>query len=325
MEALKYYGNRNVGVQEISLPIPVVGQILLEVKVSALCGSERADYEKGFSGIPGHEFCGTVKDVSAYSYLKKGDRVTVCAVKGCGQCSFCHMGQPQFCNAMTVINGGHAEYAVVPEECCILLPDEMDFETGVLLGGDTLGVAYRAIQKIKTCTTRHAAVSGAGPIGIGVISLLKYYGFHVTVWEPNESRRAFAVNVLKADQAEENGELFQGKAELIFECSGNPAAQRYALECVRPGGQVIFCGENYRELQIIPSEHIIHKEVLLTGAFYFTKQDFYELCSIWKRGFDPRMAVSHKFTLREGKTACKLFFEGETAKTLFVHETGSTV
>ena len=67
-------------------------------------------------------------------------------------------------------------------------------------------------------------------------------------------------------------------------------AELSALEGVRPAGTVVFCGENYRELKIVPSYQIIHREVTLTGAFYYTRQDFYDLCEIYYRGFDPRAA-----------------------------------
>ena len=317
MKGLRFYGGGRAAIEDMPIPGLRKGEVLLRVMVSALCGSEHADYLQGQNGVPGHEFAGIVEEANGCAGLEQGDRVTVNVIKGCGNCYFCKTGQPQFCSSFSVLSGGHAEYAAVPEQCCIRLPEGMDMETGVLLGGDTLGVAYRAVGKLRQDWARRAAVFGAGPIGLGVISLLKYYGYYVSVWEPNPVRRQYALELAGADEAGEAYVPEEGpKADAVFECSGNPAAELSALEGVRPGGTVVFCGENYRELKIIPSRQIIHREIALTGAFYYTRQDFYDLCEIYRRGFDPRPAVSHTFPLEEAAEACRMFFGGKTAKVL---------
>lgn len=317
MKGLRFYGDGRAAVEDVPVPEPKKGEVLLRTAVSALCGSEHADYLAGLEEMPGHEFAGIVEETNGCGMLKPGDQVTVNVIKGCGNCYFCKKGQPQFCSSFSVLSGGHAEYAAVPEQCCIRLPEGMEMEVGVLLGGDTLGVAYRAIGKIRQDWARNAAVFGAGPIGLGVISLLKYYGYHVSVWEPNPIRRQYALDLAGADEA---GEAYdpesEPKADVVFECSGNAAAELSALEGVRPAGTVVFCGENYRELKIVPSYQIIHREVTLTGAFYYTRQDFYDLCEIYYRGFDPRSAVSHIFPLEEAPEACRMFFGGKTVKVL---------
>lgn len=341
MKGLKYLGGGQAEVAEMPMPLIRKGEVLLEVTVSALCGSERDGYENGCDFVPGHEFAGIVREANGCGRLKAGDRVTVNVLVGCGKCYYCRTLQPQFCSQLSVCQGGHAQYAAVPEECCIPLPDEMDFEAGVLLGGDTLGVAYRAVNKIRPDFGRVAAVIGAGPIGLGVISLLKYYGYNVAVMEKNELRCRYAIKLAGADTelmpvrmrpevVERENKALNRKSEgayleeltaglgadVVFECSGNPAAERTALEIVRPAGTVVFCGENYKGLEIIPSDHIIHKEITLTGAFYFTRNDFYGLCEIYKRGFEPKTAVTHSMHLEDAPEACKLFFEGKTGKVL---------
>ncbi|WP_187374380.1 zinc-dependent alcohol dehydrogenase [Murimonas intestini] len=331
MKGLRYLGRGEARIAKMPVPETKEGQILLEVAVSALCGSERSDYENGCSFVSGHEFAGIVRETNGCRRLKAGDRVTVNVLAGCGDCYYCRTGQPQFCRELHVCQGGHAQYAAVPEECCIPLPDYMDFEAGVLLGGDTLGVAYRAVNKIRPDFGRVAAVIGAGPIGLGVISLLKYYGYYAAVMEKNQLRCHYAAELAGADEVlgqfsdtcpgERLRELTGGLgADVVFECSGSPLAERTALEIVRPAGTVVFCGENYKGLEIIPSDHIIHKEVTLTGAFYFTRNDFYGLCEIYKRGFDPKTAVTHRMHLDRAPDACSMFFSGKTGKVLLYRD-----
>lgn len=326
MKALRFLGNAKAVIEEAEMPVSKPGEVMIKVAVSALCGSERSDYQNGCSFISGHEFAGEVVENKGCHKVKPGDRVAVNVIKGCGSCYYCKTGSPQFCKEFYVYQGGHAEFAVVPEECCLLLPKEMSYETGVLAGGDTLGVAYRAVLKLKSDYGRAALVLGAGPIGIGVISFLKYMGFYVIVSEPNAYRRNFAKDAAEADEVlnplEENlykslERLTNGLgADVVFECSGNEKGQNQALRSVKPQGTVVFCGENYKGLTIVPSDDIIHKEITLTGAFYFTKNDFHGLCELSQRGFDPARLVSHRYTLWQAPEAFEQFFSGNTGKVL---------
>lgn len=311
---------------EVPVPVPNTGEVLIRVKVSAICGSERKDYLDGCSFISGHEFAGEVAETNRCNCIAVGDRVAVNVISGCGSCYFCQTGSPQLCSTFTICHGGHGEYAVVPERCCIRLPEDLDYETGVLVGGDTQGVAFRTAAKLRPNFGRIAVVSGAGPIGLGVVATLKYHGYYVVVAEPGAYRRAFARTAAGADEALNPQEQDLGEridvlteklgADAVIECSGNPRAQLQALELVRPQGTVVYSGENYKGMEIIPSLHIIHKEVTLTGAFYFNQKDFHGLCRMIRRGFAPLKLVSHHYPLQEAPQAFRQFFSGESGKVL---------
>lgn len=122
MKALQFYGKGNATVEDVPQPVPGQGEALIRVMVSAICGSERKSYQEGCTYISGHEYCGEVVETNACSLLKSGDRVAVNVIRGCGICYFCQTGTPQLCGSIKTLHGGHAEYATVPEECCILLP-----------------------------------------------------------------------------------------------------------------------------------------------------------------------------------------------------------
>jgi threonine dehydrogenase-like Zn-dependent dehydrogenase len=159
-----------------------------------------------------------------------------------------------------------------------------------------------------------------------MIALLKHYGSYVIVAEPHEYRRQFALQTVGADMvldpAEEDvplniKELTDGSGpEIIIECSGNPNAQLQALELVRCQGTVLFAGENYAGLQIIPSLHIIHKEITLLGAFYFTAHDFHEIIGQYRRGLKVDHLVSHRAALKDAPEAFSAFAKGQTGKVI---------
>ena len=334
MKALKFLGNSKSEMAEIPMLQPKKGEVLVKIMVSALCGSERGDYTRPdpIGYVSGHEFAGQIVEVNQTINIKTGDRVTINVIEGCGDCYFCKKGLQQLCRSITGWNGGHGEYACVPESCCIKIPDELDYDTAVLVGGDTLGVAFRAFSSLPRSFGQIAYVSGSGPIGLGVSAMLKFNGYHVVVSEPCEYRRAFSLSAVNSDTVlnpetddikKYLDELTHGIGpDVAIECSGKEAAQKLALELVRNQGAVVFCGENYTGLNIIPSAHIIHKEITLKGVFYYTKEDFVSVYELYKRGLAAERLISHRFSLDRAPEAFRTFFPdnpgnvGNTGKVL---------
>jgi len=309
--------------------------MLVKIHSSALCGSERKSYysdpsalkETGGYKISGHEMAGEVVDPGDIINFKSGDKIVVQIFNGCGICHYCRDGLYEFCRKMTVEGGTHAEYISLPEKCVIKAPDGIPYDLLVLLGGDTIGVAKRAVSQLNIKPRQFVFVSGAGPIGLGISMLLKHYVAYVAVSEFSEFRREYIkehANVdLVLDPAKVNikNELYSLTddigPEIIIECSGNPSAQLDALKLVRCQGTVVYCGENNKGLEIIPTPHIIHKEVLLRGAFYFTASDFYDNIALYKGGFNPSGLISHKIPLKEAPLIIDQFFNGLTGKVIF--------
>jgi 2-desacetyl-2-hydroxyethyl bacteriochlorophyllide A dehydrogenase len=328
MKAIKFMGSGKAEVQEVADPEPQPGEILLKVHSSALCGSENMVFlmEAEFPNIPGHEMSGEVVDPCGSDIFQKGDRVVVQIMNGCGECFYCSNGTPQFCESLQYMGGSHAQYVAMPEQCCIKMPDDISYDDAALLGGDTIGVPYRATQQLDLHPGTTVFISGAGPIGIGMIALLKFYGSNVAVSEFREYRREFALKNAGADVVldpagqdvpSEMKELTGGIGpDIIIECSGNPKAQIQALELVRCQGTVLFAGENYSGLNIIPSIHIIHKEIQLLGAFYFTASDFHEIVGLYRRGLKVDHLVSHRVPMNDAPEVFRLFAEGKTGKVI---------
>jgi len=282
--------------------------------------------EAEFPNIPGHEMSGEVVDPCGSTLFRKGDKVVVQIMNGCGECFYCKNGTHQFCQNLQYMGGSHAQYVVMPEKCCIKMPADIPFDDAALLGGDTIGVPFRASRQLDLHPGKTVLVSGAGPIGLGMTALLKFYGSYVVVSEPHEYRRKFiqenadadiVLDPANEDVASKIKELTGGIGpEIIIECSGNPNAQIQALELVRCQGTVLFAGENYAGLQIIPSLHVIHKEIKLLGAFYFTASDFHEIIGLYRRGFKVENLVSHRAPMNDAPEVFRLFAEGKTGKVL---------
>ncbi len=97
-------GNSTVDLREVDVPTPGIGQVLLEVKASGICGSDiHYIYHKHIGSkeegtayldvIAGHEPCGKILVLGVgCKYFKPEDRVIVYHISGCGFCRNCRKG-----------------------------------------------------------------------------------------------------------------------------------------------------------------------------------------------------------------------------------------
>lgn len=195
--------------REIDVPEPGPTEVLVEVELCGICGSDVHMNDGGmdldFPVQPGHEFAGFVADagdrVSADSKgeaVSVGDPVTVVPGIVCGECWYCNNvpGRPTTCENRDVygflstdyrqrIHGGFSEYVLVDERASFYkLPDGMDVELGAL--AEPLSVAARAFERgfrpgVPDAREgfgigKSVAIQGAGPIGLLAMSAAKAGG-----------------------------------------------------------------------------------------------------------------------------------------------------
>ena len=117
--------NQSIRVRD-DIPEPAApGEAIVRVVRAGICNTD-LELVRGYypyTGVPGHEFVGTVEDVGAtVRTVAKGDRVLVSGVIGCGVCAACRAGDVVVClNAGTRVfgttldlAGGQAEAVAVP-------------------------------------------------------------------------------------------------------------------------------------------------------------------------------------------------------------------
>ena len=328
MLALHLMGKGRSAVRETEMPRPGKGEVLVKIYASAICGSEKQYYytEDEIDMLSGHEAAGVVVDAGKSRRLREGDKVALYALKGCGACYYCRNELVQFCQSVQgVYNSAHAQYAVCSDANCIKIPGYVSFDSAVLIYGDTLGVAYRAMKSTGVKKSSYVFVIGAGPIGLGIIAYLKYIGARVIIAEPCTYRRELSLkigaDIILNPLAENIDDILKEETgglgpEYVFECSGHPIAELSALSAVRNFGTVCFAGENYKGLTIIPSEHIIHKEINLTGAFYYSLKDVHGILEDYKNGLGVDNIVTHTYHLKQADKAFEIFMSGNAGKVI---------
>src|SRR5512136_3233008 len=274
MDKMKAFVVRGVGNLELTeLPIPQVkdpDDILLKVKAIGICGSDVKILEGKHHFRPntvlGHEFCGEVVEVGTHvHHVKLGDRVAVDNNIRCGFCTFCRMGLTSQCveikqNAIGVMrDGGYAEYCLVPEKQCYLLPDEIDDVLGSQV--ETLATVVNGMNHLQMLPYDYVLILGFGPIGYLFAQFAKNIAAKVAVSEIDPYRSGVARecgltvwNPKEVDIEQKITEFTYGrKADIVIEATGNALEQ--ALKCVTPGGKVLPFGMDSSILaSVVPNE-----------------------------------------------------------------------
>ena len=328
MKSLRFAGNSEIEVVDVPEPKPTPDQVVINIKVSALCGSEMGVFRSpgGRDGNPGHEFAGEVVDTNGNSALAVGDRVGAHVIVGCGTCSHCKAGNEIFCPDMLPSGYAHAEYIAVSARHCLKIPDSMDWDTGVLVAGDAMGVAYHLTRRVGVQAHDTVAVFGCGPVGLGVVTLWSFLGARVIGVDTSPYRRNLAeklgawktVEAGKPNTIDRLRKLTGGAGpDTCLECAGRPEAVAAAFEAARKGGKVGIAGEQDQAC-LDPSRDLIHKELSVYGAWYFRLSEFAGMVELCQRGLKPKQVVTHRFTLEEAQKGYDLMARQKCGKVLFV-------
>jgi S-(hydroxymethyl)glutathione dehydrogenase/alcohol dehydrogenase len=238
------------------------------------------DPEGLFPAILGHEGAGVVVDTGpGVASLKKGDHVIPLYVPECRQCDYCTSGKTNLCQAVRETQGAgmmpdgssrfslgkdaifhymgtstFANHTVVPEISLAKVREDAPFDKICYIGcGVTTGIGA-VINTAKIEAGANVVVFGLGGIGLNVIQGARMVGANMIVGvDINPDRKAlgerFGMTHFVNPKEVENElapylvDLTGGGADYSFECIGNTATMRQALECCHKGwGESVIIG-----------------------------------------------------------------------------------
>lgn len=312
MRALSLSSTRHATLTETARPVPAVGEALVQVLVSALCGSELdADGDPN----PGHEAAGLVEWAPSDSGLVPGELVGVSAVSGCGHCQRCRAGVALHCESGWRIQSGmHADYVAAPVSALRRVPPGTSPREAVLMSGDTLGVPVRALHRVPAGPRDRVLILGLGPVGLSHALVRSFAGSHVVAIEPSEYRRNLARD-LGVQEVIAPGDAIGGRPDLVIECTGVPECIRLALDTVVTGGTVLQSGE-CQSVTIEPSETIIRREITYTGSWFYAHEDYERMVGLVREGLPIHRLATHVFPAADIDRAYRAFTAKETGKVL---------
>jgi len=315
-------GNEQIVLNHSDMPVAEHGEVLIRVLRTALCGSDNRLWRNGASQIPGHEIFGVVNQAD---HPRHGERVCIYIPVYCGHCHACTRGFTQSCETWSVLvgwnrDGGFAEYVVVPEQCLLPVPAQIEDRLAPLLL-DTIGTSAHAVRMagrfLDTLDAadharRRVLIYGAGPIGLGVLTALLDCGYaDVQIFDPTASRASFARSMGALPlQADENR-----RYDCIFECSGSHQARDEAITRIAPGGVIVLIGENSAPWALQEGPVFRRKDFMLLRSFYFPVSEHQDNIALLLRQREAYQKIADvEITLDELPEAYRLFVAGETLK-----------
>lgn len=329
------FKNRHFSIKDIAIPKPKANEVLIEIKSSALCGTDlhimNGDlmdkvYDKR-RVVLGHEWTGIIKDVGKnVRRFKKGDQVFSSPHISCGKCASCLKGHSNWCDKQGIFGlslpGSHAEYLVAPQTVLFRLPLKINFREGALLG-DTVGIAYHAIKKAGSGLNR-VLISGAGPIGLTLGYLLKKYGVReIFIIEKESYRKSLAKKIFGAKAIELGSfKKIRRTCDCCFETSGSLHLMEYAFHSLKRGGKLVMLSINPKKFPL-DTLRLMYREISILGSFGYPHEEvpeFLKLINDEKIRLDINKIITHEFSLSDIGKAYELFASKKSGKVIIVNK-----
>lgn len=345
MRGVRLPGKREVVIEDVPVPKPGAGQVLIQMRASSICGSDiRAIYREhlgvgaeAYQGvIAGHEPCGEIVEVGPDSRrFGVGDRVILYHIAGCGVCHDCREGYMISCTGESRAaygwqrDGGHAPFVLAEESTCVALPDELSFVDGALVACG-FGTAYEALRKVAVSGRDRVLMTGVGPVGMAAGMLAKAMGAPTVIGvDLSQPRLDWALEIGAIDHgvvsgpealADIHGLTGGHGCEVSVDCSGNGSARLLALRGTRHFGRCVFVGEGNR-VDFDVSATLIHPRITLYGSWVTSIGHMEELVEHLVRwDLHPERTVSHRFALEDAAEAYRVAEEAQSGKICIVFE-----
>ena len=157
-------------------------------------------------------------------------------------------------------NGGFAEYAAVPADSLIPLPDSVSFEEAAML--EPMAVAVHALRRAQPDPADTIAVCGLGTIGSLLTMFLREIGIRNILTIGNKSSQQQTIldiglpktsycNTKKQDVDQWIDARTQGQGvDIFFECVGKNETLIQAIDHTAPAGRVLLLGNPYSQMHL---------------------------------------------------------------------------
>lgn len=340
MKAIMFYAPKDIRFEEVNVPEPNEGEVLVKVEAALTCGTDVKTFRRGHpvlikktpSGF-GHEFSGTIaklgENVEGFNI---GDRVVAANSAPCGECFFCRKGEENLCENLELLNGAYAQYILIPKNIVqknlIKIPDNLPFKLAAFtepLSNVVHGISRTPINKGDT-----VGVIGIGPIGLMFCALAKLKGAKVIAMGRNPLKLKLAKEFAHADEVidlkkyDDPTEIILSMTEekrgldVAIECVGLPEIWESMFKLVRRGGCVHLFGGCASGTSVnIDTKRLHYDEVNIISVFHHTPKYFREALNlIATKQVDVEKLITKTMPLKYTKRALEMQQNGEAIKVL---------
>ncbi len=266
-----------VSVNQVAVPDPGPGEVLLRVEAATTCGTDLKAYLRGHPQIPmpglfGHEYSGVVEAIGEGAPFEVGDAVMGVHSAPCFECRHCRRGQENLCETVmsTKVLGSYAEYLLIPARIARVnvfrKPDWLPFERASLL--EPLACVAHGVESARLDPEDDVLVIGPGAVGLMFVAVLRHLGFaNVTLAGRNAERLAIGADF--GARAVPLAEL-AGVYDTVIECTGKVEVWERSLDFARRGGRlVLFGGCPTGTSASFDTKRLHYDQIDVTSPFHF--------------------------------------------------------
>ena len=325
-----------IWMDDVALPKCGVNDVLIKIEKTAICGTDIHIYSwdawaQATIPVPmtvGHEFYGEIVEVGhEVKGLTPGQRVSGEGHLTCGLCRNCRAGRRHLCRNTEGVGvnrpGCFAEYLAIPATNVMVLPDNITGDQASIL--DPLGNATHCALAFNV-VGEDVLVTGAGPIGIMAVAILRHIGArHIVITDVNEYRldlarkmgASHAVNVQHQSLQDVMAELGMTEGfDVGLVMSGNPSAFNGMVNAMNHGGQIALLGIPPKDT-FIDWNQVIFKGLVIKGIYGREMfETWYKMIAMLQSGLDVSPVITHHFPVADYQKAFELMASGQTGKVI---------
>jgi L-iditol 2-dehydrogenase len=342
MQAAVFHAPGDVRFEEIPVPSPGEGEVVVRIERALTCGTDLKTYRRGHPTIMqrvptpfGHEFAGDIASVGpgVDPRWQPGMRVVAANSAPCNRCPYCRMGRQSLCENLSFLWGAYADSIAVPaeivEQNLYEIPDGLSYEAAALM--EPLACAVHGVAETPIAVGDTVAVNGAGPIGLMFVRLAALRGARVIASDLSPARLEVARRLGAAetilvgdveDQVAAVRALTPGGrgADAAIEAVGLPEVWEKTVQMVRPGGVVnLFGGAKGGSTFSVSTTLLHYSELTIKGVFHHTPHYVETALGLLASGQVPADAfISDERPLAEVVDALEAMGRGEIIKCAIV-------
>ena len=338
MKAQVFHGPGDLRFENIPVPEPGDGEIVVRIDAALTCGTDVKVLRRGhpvmIPHVPtvfGHELAGTIGRVGrGVAGFREGDRVVAANSAPCGACRLCRTGRENLCEDLLFVNGAFGEHIALPSRLVatnvIRLGQSLSARRAAF--AEPLACALLGIERGRVEKGMTIAVLGHGPLGCLLALVAAQRGARVLLvgkpgWRLDRVRSLGIAECLDATEGPDLAELLRqstagDRVDVAVDATGRPEVWEQAMAAVGRGGTVVFFGGCAPGTSVtLDTRRVHYEELTLVGAFHHTPGLIRQAVSLLESGaVVPDGLLTHTMGLGRVREALGLMAEGRALKVL---------
>ncbi len=263
MVAAVLHGPKTLALEEVAVPRPGRGEVLVQVTANGLCHTDVTYYEaqipenlRRYPLILGHEAAGTVVALGAeVEHLNVGDSVLLPPVYGCGECDYCKAGLDNLCRKSVMLggtrDGAYAQFIALPARFAFTMSPRVELERACVAADAVSTVYYALKERVQMQPGDSVAVFGVGGLGLAALNVARALGASTLYAVDIRNESLEAAGRLGAETINSSGQekiykqlkkMSGDGVRVALDCVGLGTTIAEAFNTVTKGGEVAVIG-----------------------------------------------------------------------------------